>query len=354
VPVELFPILHKALPMTKYFFTALLGFILAYSQPISCHAANNKAPASARKAPASAKKTPAPANASMQVHIVRNVQAQGDCEPNCSEWISAQGVIDGSTPGRFKKVLRQLGPRKLPVFIHSTGGSVPDSYIIGRLLRARGLDVAVMRTTVILCSPGDAGCHKKESKGVIHGSPDVFAYCASSCAFVLAAGQRRFVSPWAKVGVHQVKSFRTYVKVLRTYKVKERFGVQLSKTLVSEKKVSQKTVETNTPQKSYEQIQKYFSEMGVNKDIMPMILKTPNTTMHWLTPAELTLTRLATDKKDGYQLLHAAGPPSASPSPHDIPVAQGANGSQPPAPTPTSTPAKPEEDAQRATQSGHP
>jgi hypothetical protein len=338
--------------MMKYFFTALLGFILAYGQPTMCYATNNKAPAPARKAAAPAKKKPAPANPSMQVRIVRS--AQGGCEPNCPEWIAAQGVIDASTPGRFKKVLRQLGARKVPVFIHSNGGSVADSYIIGHLLRAKGLDVAVMRTLLILCSPGDAECHKKESKGVVYGAPDVSAYCASSCAFVLAAGQRRFVSPQAKVGVHQVKSFRTYVKVLRTYKVKQRFGVQVSKTLVSEKKVSQKTVETDTPQKSYDQIMKYFTEMGVTKEIMPMILATPNTTMHWLTPAELTLTRLATDKKDGYPLLHSAAGPS---SPRDAPVMQSVNGPQPlttNGPQPLApTPADREDDARRAAQNRH-
>ena len=46
------------------------------------------------------------------------------CEPQCPEWISAQGAIDDTTPKQFKRVLATLGDRKLPVLVNSSGGRV--------------------------------------------------------------------------------------------------------------------------------------------------------------------------------------------------------------------------------------
>jgi hypothetical protein len=132
----------------------------------------------------------------MQVRIVRSAQA--GCEPDCREWISAQGKIDPGTLRRFKTVLRQMGGRKLPVFIHSGGGSVRESFAIGRLLRAKGLDVVVTHTLFTPCAPADAACRKRESQGIRQGSPQAISGCASACAFILAAGTRRFAPAWRR------------------------------------------------------------------------------------------------------------------------------------------------------------
>src|SRR5262245_35993770 len=79
----------------------------------------------------------------MQVHLVRS--AEPGCEPNCPEWIAAQGRIDAGSVARFRRVLSQLGDRKVPVLIDSNGGRVNEAFEIGRLARARGLDVVVRR-----------------------------------------------------------------------------------------------------------------------------------------------------------------------------------------------------------------
>ena len=162
-------------------------------------------------------------SAAMQVNVVRST-APG-CEPNCPEWIAAQGQIDGTTVYKFKKVLSRIGRRHVPVFIHSAGGSVEDSYAIGRLIRARGLDVAVTKTGFVPCAPTDKACLKSAALGVLRGQPEAYhAICASACAFVLAGGQRRFVGLQALVGVHQLTSFETRIEVLRTYRVETRKG----------------------------------------------------------------------------------------------------------------------------------
>jgi len=68
-------------------------------------------------------------------------------------------------------------------------------------------------------------------------------------------------------------------------------------------------VETRTPQKTYDEIGRYFAEMGIGEGLMPLILATPGDRLHWLTPEELKATGLATDRLDGEQLLARAAVP---------------------------------------------
>ena len=238
---------------------------------------------------------------SMQVHLVRS--AEPGCEPQCPEWIAAQGKIDGSSVARFKRVLRQLGDRKVPVLIDSNGGRVNEAFAIGRLARARGLDVVVSRTDFTTCATADAACRRRlRTEKVRLGLPRAdMSKCASSCAFVLAAGTRRLVGPMAYVGVHQIRSFYIYARVVRTYRV-----TATRKQLVSERRVTERVVETRTPQKTYDEIGRYFAEMGIGEGLVPLILDTPGDRLHWLTPDELKATGLATDRLDGEQLLTRA------------------------------------------------
>ncbi len=242
----------------------------------------------------------------MQVHIVRS--AEPGCEPQCAEWIAAQGRIDASTPKQFKKVLAQLDKRRLPILIDSAGGTVDDALAIGRLIRAKGLDVAVTKTEITPCAPADAACRKAKTKGVLLGQPKAhLSKCASSCAFILAGGARRFVGPSTFVGVHQFASFETQVKLLRTYRVETRreWGkpVETRKTLVSEKRIAEKAVPTPTKASAYEKVSAYFTEMGVGEGVMRALLATPNSSVRWLTRAELQASQMATEPTDGQQLV---------------------------------------------------
>jgi len=244
------------------------------------------------------------AEPSMQFHLVRS--AEPGCEPQCPEWIAAQGKIDGSSVARFKRVLRQLGDRKVPLLIDSNGGRVNEAFAIGRLARARGLDVVVSRTDFTACAPADIACRRRlRAENARHGLPRTdMSKCASSCAFILAAGTRRLVGPTAFVGVHQIRSFYIYARVVRTYRV-----TATTKQLVSERRVTEKMVETRTPQKTYDEISRYFSEMGIGEGLVALILATPGDQLHWLTAEELKATGLATDRLDGEQLLARAAVP---------------------------------------------
>jgi hypothetical protein len=240
----------------------------------------------------------------LQVHLVRS--AEPGCEPHCPEWIAAQGRIEAGSAARFRRVLLQTRNRKLPVLIDSNGGRVDEALAIGRLLRARGLDVAVSGTAFTSCAQADAHCRGRARSGQVRlGVPKVdLAMCASSCAFILAAGKRRLVGPTTYVGVHQIRSFYIYAKIVRTYRV-----TGIGKQLLSERRVTERVVETRTPQRTYDQIRRYFGEMGIGEGLMSLLLATPGDRLHWLTPEELRATGLATEGLGGEELLATGGRP---------------------------------------------
>ena len=277
-----------------------------------------------------AKEPPKP-ELSMTFQIVRS--AEPGCEPDCPEWIAAQGKIDEATLSRFKKMLAKLGTRKLPILIDSTGGAVDGSLAMGRLVRAKGLDVVVTKTVLQPCTFEDEACRKLKAKGVALGLPEArISKCASACAFVLAGGNRRHVGVWTVVGVHQLHKVVT--QVLRRYRIETRrqFGVpvETKRTLISEKKLSEETVQTKSTDKAYDKIRRFWADMGIDPSIMPLLMSAESTSIHWLTRAELASTGMATDFSNGEQMLKAAvSQPAASravPRSQPVPV--------PPAPPP--------------------
>jgi hypothetical protein len=253
----------------------------------------------------------------MQIYLVRS--AQGGCEPQCPEWIAAQGKIETGSVARFRKVLHRLGDRKVPVLIDSSGGKVREAFAIGRLLRRHGLDVVVTSTVFTPCAPADSACLQAKAAGVLTGLPRArLSKCASSCAFILAAGTRRLVGTETFVGVHRVRSFYVYTEVHPAYRLAGR------KRPGAARRVTRRMVETRTPPRTYRQIRRYFTEMGVGDPIVPLILKTPSDSLHWLTREELQASRLATEWIDGEQLLAAAlvgAPPPSPPAPSGPQVA---------------------------------
>jgi hypothetical protein len=114
--------------------------------------------------------------------------------------------------------------------------------------------------------------------------------------------------------VHQISmTLRRYM--VRTYRS---FGVRVEthKTLVSVQTVKQGHGET---QRTYAKIRQYLSEMGIGEDVMSLILSTPNSGIHWLTPKELQATRLATHFINGEELV--TGVPASTPAPESPPSA---------------------------------
>jgi len=221
---------------------------------------------------------PSSSNAPMQVNVVRN--ADSKCGDQCAEWIAAEGRIDGNTPVRFRAVLKSIGNRKLPIFIDSMGGHLAASYEVGRMIRARNLDVYVTRTEPARCASTGEGCRKAEAARLKFGLPrGKLASCASACTNILASGAVRSVGPTALVGIHQAAYYPVQ---------KDALGV------VSDRRI---------PEAVYVGMKDFFVEMGVDANLMLRLLATPHKDMYWLTHDELQSSRLANQARSGEELV---------------------------------------------------
>jgi hypothetical protein len=318
-----------------------VGFPFSTPEP---QAASPRAkPTAQLKKPVPTKTTLPPQGAPMKVVIVRS--SEPGCEPACPEWIAAQGMIDQTTPAHFRKVLQSIGSRKLPILIDSNGGSVYDSLDIARLIRNKGLDVAVARTTISPCLETDKACKSaKSGPARVAGKPSADrARCASSCAFIMAGGIQRYASYRTPVGVHDIRSFQTTAQILQKFRIEKRLvwgvPVETKRTLISQERVNQRTTETKTPQSAYAKIASFFAEMGIGEGIMPMIKTTPHSSIHWLTRTELSATRLATGSIDGEELILSAIKSPATLSPPATTSNEASKAVQPPSASGLASPA---------------
>jgi len=222
-----------------------------------------------------------PNDASMQVNVVRN--ADPKCGDQCAEWIAAEGRIDGNTPERFRGVLKSTGNRKLPVFIDSMGGSLAASYEVGRMIRARNLDVYVTRTEPAQCTSAAEVCRKALAAHIKFGLPrGKLASCASACTNILASGAVRSVGHTALVGIHQAAYYAVQ---------KDAVG------MVSDRRI---------PESVYVGMKDFFVEMGIDANLMLRLLATPHKDMYWLTHDELQSSRLANQSRSGEELITGA------------------------------------------------
>jgi hypothetical protein len=250
---------------------------------------------------ASEKKKATPAREpTMAFQVVRS--AHPGCEPECPQWISAQGRIVVGSAAKFRKIVREVGDRKLPIFIDSLGGSLIDGLAMGRLIRSKDLPVVVTATTFSPCTPKDTACRKAKTGGELRGlAQPQMSKCVSACVFVLAGGTRRLVGHGAIVAVHQG------VKIQRTYLVTNRRAddgsIKTQKTLTWEGKSA-------LDRRTDEDVRRHLDEMGIHYTLMSMIDATPHESIRVLAPWELKETRIATEYINGEQLITNAPAPS--------------------------------------------
>jgi len=235
-----------------------------------------------------------PSEPPMQVLIV---QGTGDCSSACPQWIAAQGEITAASPGRFAKVLRQMGKRKLPVILNSPGGSIAASLEIGRMIRKAGLDVAIGRTSILGCPPLAASCKKAKARdGVYVGiASTAVSYCNSACHLVLAAGTQRLVPPGSSVGVHQART--VWNREVVTYRERYRI-VAGEKQVIDRKVVSRKPAKpkiTYGYDKSLRRtLTSYYKTMGIDPAVLAEAEKASFKDINFLSSAELDRLRLRT------------------------------------------------------------
>ncbi|MDA9409438.1 hypothetical protein [Bradyrhizobium sp. CCBAU 45384] len=131
----------------------------------------------------------------------------GACGPGCDRWIAIEGEIDANAASRVRRFLAAVKDTQRPIYLHSPGGNVEQSYVIGRLLRSRKAVARVGQTIASACAAGtqvDAACLKAKNAGdEIEADLTTYrAMCNSACAYVFLGATSREVAPDAALAVH--------------------------------------------------------------------------------------------------------------------------------------------------------
>lgn len=221
------------------------------------------------------------------------------CEPNCPEWIYAEGRIVGSTAGKFNQVLRRAERKPLLLVIQSGGGDVRAALAMGRAIRANKMNVAVGYAFSLNCKSGDDFCEKvlkskQISNGFLTNRP---AYCASACTLILAAGVERIAIPASIVGTHQILNKPMFQRVFfreRYVMIRGKKKV-ISKTITKRETIIGKATTKLAPGFETE-LQRYIKSMGVGSDFLSFYAKASPSSIYKMTPAERLTTKIVTSQ----------------------------------------------------------
>ncbi len=245
--------------------------------------------------------------APMQFMLVHAAPGSGNCRPEgCMDWIAAEGMIDARSPDDLRKLLASTGNRKLPIIVNSPGGNVEAAMEMGEIIRKRGLSVAVGGTRLESCPSNQPLCADGWRAGAKAIAYSAGSRCLSACPFVLSGGVRRVVSPFAIVGVHQVKT--TYDQERIIYRMRYQI-VNGKKHLISRQEISRKFVglhdSTKLSKSQRSKMLAYFKKMGVDRSILDMAMSTVPSSIRLITPDEATNINLVTDKASADDLIKA-------------------------------------------------
>jgi hypothetical protein len=205
--------------------------------------------------------------------IIYNAKGPADsCGPGCDRWIAIEGQIDEDAAPRIRRFLAGVKDTKRPIYLHSPGGKVGPSYVIGRLLRSRKALARVERTVVKACADGsqaDAACLKIKTAG---GEVEAElmprgAICNSACGYLLIGAVTREVAPDAMVGVHSSK----YMMVVHGHP---------SQRQIAEFK--ERGVEKANRERAA-----FVTSMGISRELDDLIKTVKFENVHVLTRAEL-------------------------------------------------------------------
>jgi hypothetical protein len=189
------------------------------------------------------------------------------CGSGCEGWIAADGKIDLNAAQRLHKLLAKLGRRKVPIFLHSGGGSVLGAIELGRLIRSRNIEVSVARTIPAECSRdqlADKSCEllKRSGKDVVSELDSNGAMCNSACVLALSGGAVRSVPPLVRLGVHAI-------------------GIDLGKTEIRGAAIAAATRAANS------RIVEFLRDMGINKALFDTSNSVPHESTRFLQRDEL-------------------------------------------------------------------
>jgi hypothetical protein len=132
------------------------------------------------------------------------------CGQGCDRWIAVEGQIDSAAAPRFRKFLRQVVDRSLPIYFSSPGGNVDQAVAMGVMLREKPAVARVGRSVVRECgfeAQDSEACLKlKQSGRELHGEVwTLNANCASACPYLILGATTREIAPDAVLAVHSPK-----------------------------------------------------------------------------------------------------------------------------------------------------
>jgi hypothetical protein len=132
------------------------------------------------------------------------------CGSGCDSWIAAEGQVDSGAALRFRKFLRQLGDRHLPMYFLSPGGNLDQALAIGAALREKPVIARVGRTVVKECGfeaqDSDVCLKLKQSGRELHADLSTRgAMCNSACPYLILGATAREIAPDALLAVHSPK-----------------------------------------------------------------------------------------------------------------------------------------------------
>ena len=141
----------------------------------------------------------------MTFYVVKG--APDACGRGCDSWIAAEGQIDAAAAPRFRKFLRQLRGRSLPIYFASPGGNLDQALAMGAMLREKPTIARVARTVVNECGfeaqDSDVCLKLKQSGRELRGELSTRgAQCNSACPYLMLGATTREIAPDAVLAVH--------------------------------------------------------------------------------------------------------------------------------------------------------
>ena len=167
----------------------------------------------------------------VSARLIRIVAAEPPAINSGGVWVRFEGDISSGFADLVSARLRR--DHAVGLIINSPGGSVYEARRLGQYLRASGLSVAVDKL------------------------------CASACIDVLAGGVERYITPGARIGLHQSSA----PKDVGSY---------------------------NTGQSYVAGSALYLRKMGIDPDVALAAASVPPNKMYWISANEAIRARLAT------------------------------------------------------------
>lgn len=244
----------------------------------------------------------------MQFLLVHGDMGQCRADNACPDWISAEGQIMPDSPRKLQKLLKRLGNEKLPIIVSSPGGDVRAAMEMAYAIRKQKLSVAVGRTRSRACPYDQPICPAALAKdGSIKGEPfSSGAICFSACPLFFAGGVERVSSPFALLGVHQITT--TYSEVRVQYRTEYEM-VNGKRKVLSKKEIGRKfvgkydTTKLDKAQKA--RLVRFLDKMDVDQSLVDLMLGTGPSGIHLISQMDALRLKLTTELADAVALVSA-------------------------------------------------